>query len=243
VISAEVALGGGHSFASSFTTQRETRMRAVLRASFVAFLLAGCTMSEPYSPADSGLANAVDPNGTAGAGPTVGGGAGSGGGGAGTNGGQAGTGQSGGQAGAAAGVSAPAGGGAGTMGGGQAGNAGGQAGNAGGQAGRGADGGVADAGAAPTFTELYTTIFNNTAYASNCAGGACHNPGTQKGLDFSTKAKGYTTALAKIKVGNPTGSQLVSQLASGSMPKTRPRMPAADQAKISAWIAAGAPNN
>jgi hypothetical protein len=123
----------------------------------------------------------------------------------------------------------------------------GQAGNSGRDA--GSDALQSDAGSSdalvpvPTFTELYTKYFNNASYASNCTGAPCHNPGTQKGLDFSTQAKGYTTVLAKIVVGAPQSSPLVSQLSSAKMPQTRPKMPAADQAAISAWIKAGAPNN
>jgi hypothetical protein len=106
------------------------------------------------------------------------------------------------------------------------------------------DGAATDAPVAnATWAYIYGQLFNNSSYASNCAGGGCHDPGTQKGLDFSTAAKGYTTAKAKLSVGNPAGSKLVSVLSSGSMPQTRPKMPAADLAIVKAWIMAGALNN
>jgi hypothetical protein len=87
-----------------------------------------------------------------------------------------------------------------------------------------------------TWTEIYTKFLSNDQYASNCNGSACHNPGKQKGYDFSTKANGYSS------VKNST-SQFVSELSSGGMPKGKPKMPAADLAVIKAWVAAGAQNN
>jgi hypothetical protein len=106
------------------------------------------------------------------------------------------------------------------------------------------DGGGAEVSAyAATWTDIYNKMLNNPSYASNCTGGACHNPGTQKGLDFSTQAKGYTTVKAKLVVGNPGASSIVNQLSSGKMPQARPKMPAVDLNVIKAWIMAGAPNN
>jgi hypothetical protein len=96
---------------------------------------------------------------------------------------------------------------------------------------------------AATWTDIYNKMFNSGTYASNCIGGGCHNPGTQKGLDFSTQAKGYTTVKQHLSVGNPSGSQIVQQISSGRMPQGRPMIPAADQAVIKAWIMAGAMNN
>ena len=100
-----------------------------------------------------------------------------------------------------------------------------------------------DAGIKATWTDIYSRLLNNPNYASNCTGAPCHDPGTQKGLDLSTQAKGYSTAKSKLVVGSPNSSNIVTQLSSGSMPQARPKMPAADLAVIKAWIMAGAPNN
>jgi len=89
---------------------------------------------------------------------------------------------------------------------------------------------------APTWTEIYTKLLVNAQYGSNCNGADCHNPGKQKGFDFSTQANAY----ASVK---PKTSQVVSELSSGGMPKGKPKMPAADLAMIKAWVAAGAQNN
>ena len=100
-----------------------------------------------------------------------------------------------------------------------------------------------DAGINATWTDIYSRLLNNPNYASNCTGAPCHDPGTQKGLDLSTQAKGYSTVKGKLVVGSPNSSKIVTQLSSGSMPQARPKMPAADLAIIKAWIMAGAPNN
>ena len=91
-------------------------------------------------------------------------------------------------------------------------------------------------GAAPTWTTIYTKFISNAQYASNCNGSNCHNPGKQKGYDFSTQANGY----ASVKSNT---SQFVSVLSSGSMPQGKTKMPAADLAIVKAWVAAGAQNN
>jgi hypothetical protein len=100
-----------------------------------------------------------------------------------------------------------------------------------------------DGGINATWTDIYSRLLNNPNYSSNCTGAPCHDPGTQKGLDLSTQAKGYSTVKGKLVVGSPNTSKIVTQLSSGSMPQARPRMPAADLAIIKAWIMAGAPNN
>jgi hypothetical protein len=100
-----------------------------------------------------------------------------------------------------------------------------------------------DAGINATWTDIYNRLLNNPSYASNCTGAPCHNPGTQKGLDLSTQAKGYSTAKGKLVVGSPNSSKIVSQLSSGAMPQGRPKMPAADLAVIKAWIMEGALND
>jgi hypothetical protein len=104
---------------------------------------------------------------------------------------------------------------------------------------------VADAGAGggATWTNIYATLLANPGYASNCTGAACHDPGTQKGIDFSSKDAGYRTLKSRIAPGAPQSSELVQVLQSGSMPVARPRMPTADVDLIRAWIAAGAQDN
>jgi hypothetical protein len=127
------------------------------------------------------------------------------------------------------------GGSAGGSGFGSAAGAGGQ-GAAGGQAHGGAGGMPGSGGGTVTFTQLYTQYFDNQQFGSNCAGGACHNPGTQKGIDFSTQAKGYGTVKANL-------SKVISQLSSGGMPRTRPKWTSAELALVQAWQTEGAPNN
>ena len=121
-------------------------------------------------------------------------------------------------------------GGSGGSGGSRSGS-GGSAGHAGQATGTGGSG-----GAAPTWTTIYTKFISNAQYASNCNGSNCHNPGKQKGYDFSTQANGY----ASVKSNT---SQFVSVLSSGSMPQGKTKMPAADLAIVKAWVAAGAQNN
>jgi len=104
-------------------------------------------------------------------------------------------------------------------------------------------GGDAVSAYAATWTDIYNKMLNNASYPSNCTGAACHDPGTQKGLDLSTQAKGYTTIKGKLVAGNPSASTVVSQLSSGKMPQARPKMPTVDLNVIKAWIMAGAPNN
>jgi hypothetical protein len=94
-----------------------------------------------------------------------------------------------------------------------------------------------------TWTNIYTRMLDNQGYASNCTGGGCHNPGSQKGLSLSTQSTGYTSIKKMLVPGSPSASKLVSVLSSGSMPQSRPKMPAADLNVIKAWITAGALNN
>ena len=96
---------------------------------------------------------------------------------------------------------------------------------------------------APTFTELYGTLFANKSFASNCTGSSCHAPGKQKGLDFSSKTVGYATVMKFVIAGKPDSSKLVSVLTSGSMPDLRPKFSSANLAKVRAWITAGAKND
>src|SRR6478752_517094 len=135
--------------------------------------------------------------------------------------------------GAGGGIAGGPAGGAGGAGSGGSGGAKSGAGGAGGHAGQSSGG---TGGMAPTWTEIYTKFLVNAQYASNCNGAACHNPGKQKGYDFSSQANGYSSVKSKT-------SQFVSELSSGGMPQGKPKMPAADLAIIKAWVAAGAQNN
>ena len=93
------------------------------------------------------------------------------------------------------------------------------------------------------WTNIYMKLLNNMSYASNCTGEGCHNPGIQMGLDLSSPVNGYATVQAKLVRGDPGASLIVNKLASGEMPRSRTKMPAADLALIEAWILAGAPDD
>jgi hypothetical protein len=97
--------------------------------------------------------------------------------------------------------------------------------------------------AAPTWTELYRSLFDNPSYPSSCTGSACHDPGSQKGINFASPAIGYQSLQHRIVAGAPSSSNLYLVLESGYMPLGRPKMPAADLDRVRAWIAAGAPND
>lgn len=107
-----------------------------------------------------------------------------------------------------------------------------------------ADASAADATApASTWSSIYSQLLVNAGYPSNCAGSDCHDPGTRKGLDLSTPEKGWATIQHRLSPGQPEASELIKVLRSGEMPEGRPKMPAADIDRISAWIAAGAQDN
>lgn len=86
-------------------------------------------------------------------------------------------------------------------------------------------------------------MLNSASYASNCTGAACHNPGTAHNVKLSTSALGYASIRALVTPGTSTAGSLVRVLMSGSMPRGRPKMSAADLAGIQSWITAGALNN
>lgn len=94
-----------------------------------------------------------------------------------------------------------------------------------------------------TWTNIYNRMLNNQGYASNCTGGGCHNPGSQKGLSLSSQSTGYASITKMLVPGSPSASKVVSVMSSGSMPQARPKMPTADLNVIKAWITAGAPDN
>jgi hypothetical protein len=96
---------------------------------------------------------------------------------------------------------------------------------------------------APTWSAIYGQLLANPSYPSSCAGAACHDPGTQKGIDLSTPEKGWSSIQHRVTPGMPDASELISVLRSGYMPLGRPKMPPADISQISAWIEAGAQNN
>ena len=95
----------------------------------------------------------------------------------------------------------------------------------------------------PTWSTIYGQMLVNAAYPSNCMGANCHDPGTEKGIDLSTREKGWSTIQHRLSPGKPDASELIEVLKNGSMPDGRPKMPAADIDQISAWIAAGAQDN
>jgi hypothetical protein len=105
------------------------------------------------------------------------------------------------------------------------------------------DGGGDALVASPTWSGIYADLFVNPAYASNCMGSSCHDPGTQKGIDLSTPAKGFSTLHGRIVPGRPDSSSLYTNLASGNMPRGKPRLSKAELARVRDWILAGAPNN
>lgn len=138
--------------------------------------------------------------------------------------------------------------------GGRGGSGGGGRGGATGFAGRGGTGGAAgtagtaggvpdggsnpDAIAAPTFTQIYTTIL--VVY---CAGSSCHNPGAADGIGFSSQSSAYTAVRARVTPGNGTGSRFYTTVNSGSMPRGQAKLSADNLNKIKTWIDAGALNN
>jgi hypothetical protein len=104
----------------------------------------------------------------------------------------------------------------------------------GGSTGTGGTGGSA----APTFTQVYTTIL--VVY---CGGSSCHNPGTQGGVGFSTQSNAYNAVKSRVTPGNGAGSSFYTTVNSGSMPRGAAKLSAANLAMIKAWIDAGALNN
>ena len=98
--------------------------------------------------------------------------------------------------------------------------------------------GGAGGSAAPTFTQVYTTIL-----VTYCSGSSCHNPGSQKGVSFASQSSAYSAVKSRVTVGNGTGSSFYKTISSGSMPPGGPKISAANLALLAAWINAGALNN
>jgi hypothetical protein len=113
---------------------------------------------------------------------------------------------------------------------------------------------VSDAGAAPTFTQIYTNILSKKC-------GPCHTASTSGSLDLGTKAKAYTslvgvsaagfscssTGLKRVVAGDAANSLLAKKVdpsppCGGRMP-TVVALPATEIADLKAWINAGAKND
>jgi hypothetical protein len=93
-------------------------------------------------------------------------------------------------------------------------------------------------GAAPTFTQIYNPIL--IVY---CAGTQCHDPGSQKGVAFSTQSGAYSSIKSLVMPGNGASSSFYKTVDGGSMPPGGPKLSATNLALIKAWIDAGALNN
>jgi hypothetical protein len=109
----------------------------------------------------------------------------------------------------------------------------------GGSTGTGGSGsGGAGGSAAPTFTQIYTSIL--VVY---CSGSNCHNPGNQKNVSFASQSSAYSAVKSRVTAGNGAGSSFYTTVNSGSMPPGGPKLSAANLALLKAWIDAGALNN
>jgi hypothetical protein len=100
------------------------------------------------------------------------------------------------------------------------------------------DGGTTDGGTTATFTQVYTTILS--VY---CTGSSCHNPGTKGNVNFASQAMAYSTLKSRVVAGNSASSTLYTDVNTGKMPDSKPKLSAANIALIKAWIDAGALNN
>lgn len=104
---------------------------------------------------------------------------------------------------------------------------------------RSTDGGPnTDGGSTPSFTQIYTTVL--TVY---CAGGACHNPGSQKGISFASQSSAYSAVSNRVIPGDGEGSSFFYTVNSGTMPPGGPKLSATNLAMIRAWIDLGALDN
>ena len=95
-----------------------------------------------------------------------------------------------------------------------------------------------DGGSAPTFTQIYSTVL-----FVNCAGSACHNPGSQKGISFASQSSAYSAVNTRVIPGDGEGSSFFYTVNSGTMPPGGPKLTASNLAMIRAWIDAGALDN
>jgi hypothetical protein len=124
----------------------------------------------------------------------------------------------------------PIGGGGGGMGGG----------GSGGATGTGGTGGVTPDPEVPTFTWLYDNIFHGYCSDRNQP---CHNPGMNRGVDFSTRDRGFNSIQFVLVPGDVFASDLYYLISDGMMPPINPKVPADLQAALAAWIYAGARND
>lgn len=109
----------------------------------------------------------------------------------------------------------------------------------GGSTGTGGSGtGGAGGSPAPTFTQVYTTVL--VVY---CSGSSCHDPGSQRGVSFSSQSNAYSAVRNLVTPGNGAGSSFYMTVNNGSMPPGGPKLSAANLALLKAWIDAGALNN
>jgi hypothetical protein len=92
-----------------------------------------------------------------------------------------------------------------------------------------------DGGSPPTFTQLYNDIL-----IVSCAGGACHDPGIQKGITFASQSSAYMAVRNRVTPGNGEGSSFFFTVNSGTMPPGGPKLSTTNLAMIRAWIDAGA---
>ena len=92
-------------------------------------------------------------------------------------------------------------------------------------------------GGAPTFSWLYDNMFH--VYCSD-RNQPCHNPGMNKGVSFSTRDRGFDSVQAYVVPGDTFASDLYYFISAGVMPPINPQVPADLQAKLAAWIYAGA---
>ncbi len=102
----------------------------------------------------------------------------------------------------------------------------------------GTSSGNGGAGAAATFTTIYSTILT-----AHCSGGSCHTPGSAGGVSFSSKSNAYSAVSSRVTPGNGANSGFYNTVNSGAMPRGAPKLSAADLASIKGWIDAGALNN
>ena len=111
----------------------------------------------------------------------------------------------------------------------------------GGMKGTGGSGGGGVGGSpAPTFSQQ---IHDSNILVVYCSGSSCHNPGSQRGVSFSSQSNAYSAVRNSVTPGNGAGSSFYMTVNNGSMPPGGPKLSAANLALIKAWIDAGAMNN
>ena len=56
-----------------------------------------------------------------------------------------------------------------------------------------------------------------------CSGSQCHNPGSQKGISFSSQSTAYNAVKGRVTAGNGPGSSFYRTVTSGSVPPGGPK--------------------